>query len=562
MSIAADWMTHDPLTAEASTELVEALSRMVRHRLDHLPIVENDRLIGMLSGPPLLIRLLENGTNGTAKDYRAGDFCHEVPTVDAHDSVEKALEYLKVYPSLPVVDQGRLVGTLSYHDLLGYLQRKLAPDRVRRGSKAPAPERMDSLVNLMRTVSKAADLDGILRAVLSHLNGAMPIDQAFILLHQPGAEGLSVEAAYYGVGERDETPSLMPLQDTLSGYVFLHRKSVRIDDLREERRFPYSHQLLNADDATDLRSVLATPLTDQATSFGVVHFWAARPFAYVDSDLELLELVAGYIASFVQRSWRLEKERQLVQQLQRANQIKDELLAVVTHDLRNTLQGILSHSQVLARKSQDELVTKMANGIRQSAQHMANLTNDLHDLGRLGMRAIRLALKACNVNGVIDAVAEEMSELAQQEKVELRYELQPEELTILADPVRLRQIISNLVSNAIKYNRPGGWVELRTRLEGDWACIDVEDSGIGIELSEQESIFELFQRAGNHKRLDGSGLGLSITRQLVELHGGKLELTSRPQVGTLFCVRLPRRPTPAPAVPIAVGMLGEPSLGL
>jgi signal transduction histidine kinase len=539
MSNAADWMTHDPLTAEASTDLAEALGRMVRHRIDYLPIVNNHRFVGMLSGPDLLNRLPPDP--GTEKRV-AGDYCQSVEPIQVDDSIEQALEQLKRSPNLPVLDNERLVGTLSHRELLGYLQRRLSPERVRRGGKAPAPERMDSLVNLMRTVSKAVDLQGILGAVLNHLQGAMPIDQAFILLHQPGSEGLSLEAAYYGPGRTVPAPNHMPLQDTLSGYVFLHRKSLRIDDLREERRFPHSQELLSADRNADapLRSVLATPLSDLTNSFGVVHFWASRPFAYVDSDLELLELVAGYVSSFVQRSWQLDKERQLVLQLQRANRIKDELLAVVTHDLRNSLQGILSASQVLARRSTDELVTRMATGIRQSAQHMATLTNDLHDLGRLGMQAIRLQLKQCNINEVVQAVVEELREFAQTEQVELR-ELPPcGELLLQADPVRLRQIITNLISNAIKYNRPGGWVEPRTRLEGEWVCLEVEDSGIGIELHEQEAIFELFQRARNHQRLDGSGLGLSITRQLVELHKGKLELTSAPDVGSLFRVLLPR----------------------
>jgi signal transduction histidine kinase len=107
----------------------------------------------------------------------------------------------------------------------------------------------------------------------------------------------------------------------------------------------------------------------------------------------------------------------------------------------------------------------------------------------------------------------------------------------------LRQVLSNLVSNAIKYNQSGGWVQVSAESQAQGVKIVVEDSGIGIPSEEQSSLFELFTRASNHRRRDSSGLGLAISKRLVELHGGSLELFSQPGAGSRFSVVFPG-PTP------------------
>lgn len=546
MSI-AEWMTHDPLTANRNTELQEALARMIRHRVKHLPIVEGQQFFGLLSGPSLLQKVLVEHSVSLeeAGARKAEEFCSDVPRLGPDFTVEQALELLHGHSCLPVLENDKLVGLFTQQNVLSYLMRSIAPNRFRRGSTTPTAHRLDAVVGLLRKVSTASDLDGMLNTIVEHLKHLMPLDQAFILLRPPGDSNMTVGASYLGSDPETKGIELMPVQDTLSGYVVVHRKSLRIDDLREEKRFPHSAQLNKSFEGPELKSVAAVPLMDQSSAIGVFHIWSTKGFAYVDSDVELLELVAGYVAFLIQRSWQLEKERQLVQELQKANRIKDEFLAVVTHDLRNTIQGILSYSQILHRKVTDEKLGRFAKGIVDSAQHMGDLTSDLHDLARLGMQAIRISPKVTPVAPIIALVLDEMSDFARQEQVTVEPVSVSPDLACMADPVRLRQVISNLVSNAIKYNRPGGWVRLGCKQVGDDLVIEVRDSGIGIAENEQSSVFNLFHRASNARRLDGSGLGLSITRQLVELHGGQLELESEVGVGSCFRVKLPARQTAA-----------------
>ena len=530
----AEWMTRDPVVTGADTPLEESLATMIRHRVRHLPVLEDDVFVGLLSAPSLVQHLSQGSLDPTLAASPSRQHISWVKPLEIHDGIDEAIAELQNYSCLPVVDQGRLAGLFSYHNLMNYFMRHLAPQRVRRGGATPSPHRLDSLVNLVRRLGNAEDPDSILQCVLSSLRPLMPVDQAFILFSKPEDESLEVAASFRAKGAEGEYFSHIPVRDTLSGYVHLHARSLLVEDLNQEKRFPSSQDLLQKPSQVPLRSVMAVPLLDHHQSFGLLQFWCKRPYAYLESDLELLELAAGYLASMIQRGRRLDEERE-------ANRIKDEFLAVVTHDLRNTIQGVMSYSQLLQRKAADPRMQTLAKGIVDSARHMSNLTNDLHDLARLGMQAMRVEPETCPLAAAIDQVLEEFNEFAQQQKVTLRPAEIPPELTCRADPVRLRQVLSNLVSNAIKYNREGGAVTVTARREpgSPGVSITVEDNGIGIALDEQVRVFDLFTRASNHRRRDSSGLGLAITKRLVELHGGTVELESEPERGTRFRVYFP-----------------------
>lgn len=561
-----DWMTPDPLTAGADVKLQEALAQMVRHRVRHLPVLDGGDFFGLLSGPSLLQKLLVNREIPLeeAADMPLRNFVEIVGYLSPGDEMEAALARLDGQNCLPVLREQRLEGLFTHQNVLGYLQRQMLPGRVRRGGSTPTTHRLDSLLSLIRSVSTATGLHEIMQMTAHFLRNLMPLSQAFLLVrHQqegrvasrasgefPAIDGkeFKVAASYYARPSLSkEKIDTLPLQDTLSGYVYTHRRSLRIDDLRDEKRFPRSASLWSAEnenqtlgDDVELRSVISTPLMDQHRSFGVLHVWADRPYAYVDSDLELLELVSGYLSFLILRSWQLQKEQNLVQELQQANRIKDEFLAVVTHDLRNSIQGILALAQLLQRRVEEPSLKELTRAIQDSVTHMSSLTRDLHDLAKLGMQAIRLNLSRCLVAATVQLVTQEFSEYARQSEVTLAPIELGAGLEILADPVRIRQIIANLVSNAIKYNRPGGWVRIRGRgLGSGEMLLEVQDNGIGIAPDEQAAVFQLFQQATNNRRLDGSGLGLAISQQLAELHGGRLEVESELGKGSTFRLVLP-----------------------
>ncbi len=542
-----EFMTRDPLTIASDVKLQDALSHMVRHRVRHLPVFDGFTFCGLLSGPWLLRRLHDESPSRLRElgQQPVNQFLSPTPTLEPEQDLTDVFPLLENSHCLPVLQHGRLQGLFSHHNALSSLHRVLSPDQVRRGSPTPTNHRMDSLVSLVRALSAAEDANDpqeILATSSRFLSTLMPLSEAYLLVRQDDSDQFEVMASY--VARESGNPiSSLPLTDTLSGYVYTHRKSIRIDDLVKDKRFPHSLQLHESMlDDKDLKSVIATPLLDRQRAFGVFHIWSDRRYAYVDSDLEMLELVSGYLSFLLLRSWQIRKEKALVNDLKQSNQIKDEFLAVVTHDLRNSIQGILALAQLLERKSADASQKNLSQAIQDSVRHMSSLTGDLHDLAKLGMQAIRLNLGPCNIVSIVSLVLDEFREFAHQEEVQLECAEMPSELILKADPVRIRQIISNLVSNAIKYNRKGGWVRIRASQETEALPairLSIQDCGIGIAADEIGAVFQLFKQATNNRRLDGSGLGLSISQQLAELHGGSLSATSELGEGSVFSLYLP-----------------------
>lgn len=551
----AEFMTCDPLTIGGDIKLQDALTYMVRHRIRHLPVLDGRSFCGILSGPSLLGDLLHRSSfelrNLASLPVR--DFLQCDPPLDPTTKIRDVYARLERTHCLPVVQNGELRGLFSHHNALSSLHRSLCPDQIRRGGATPTTQRMDSLVSLVRSLSATNDTDPqeILETTIKFLTNLMPVSEAFLLIKDDNLEHLNIFGQYpnslqTGPVTNESIPpnstpgKAIPIVDTLSGYVYTHRRSLKIDNLQTEKRFPRSLQLHQAAlEVKDLKSVIATPLMDRHRAFGVFHLWSDQRYAYVDSDLETLELISGYISFLILRAWQIRKEKALVAQLQKANQIKDEFLAVVTHDLKNSIQGILALTQLLEKKTKDSGHGGLTSAIQDSAKHMSNLTTDLHDLAKLGMQAIRLKKQDCDIVAIINLVFEEFREFARQESVELQAVNLPNRLILWADPLRMRQVVSNLVSNSIKYNRKDGWVRVSACENGSEVELCVQDSGIGIAKEELSRVFELFHQAANNRRLDGSGLGLSLSQQLAELHGGQLTVQSELGQGSTFRLHLP-----------------------
>jgi len=244
-----------------------------------------------------------------------------------------------------------------------------------------------------------------------------------------------------------------------------------------------------------------------------------------------------------ERFWKSLRDNALLRlrtrQLEQSHQIRDEFLAIVTHDLKNAIQGVLMSAYMLNKGLTEDELDEAASQISQSARYMAGLTTDLHDLARLGLKAIKLEPREVDLKDMVRRVVLEQEPAARERGIELRVTQDPS-LKLNADPLRLRQILTNLISNAVKYNRDGGWVEVRWVVENGRVTLEVQDSGNGIAPEERERVFELFSRLGDGSgKVEGSGLGLAITRQLVELHQGDLELWSKIGEGSTFRVKLP-----------------------
>jgi len=226
---------------------------------------------------------------------------------------------------------------------------------------------------------------------------------------------------------------------------------------------------------------------------------------------------------------------------EQANRAKSEFLARMSHELRTPLNAVLGFAQVLQADAQDLLSAgqrQRVDHIHAAGRHLLALINDVLDLARIESGMVDLAPETLVWSDVVSDVLGLMAPLARTRNVSLR----PGDLscTVVADRQRLRQVLMNLVSNAIKYNRPGGYVDIEARNLPGWRVLAVQDSGRGLSSAQLDALFEPFNRLGVEREgIEGTGIGLSIARQLVSHMGGRIEVRSTPGVGSVFEVWLP-----------------------
>jgi signal transduction histidine kinase len=237
----------------------------------------------------------------------------------------------------------------------------------------------------------------------------------------------------------------------------------------------------------------------------------------------------------------------LLRELELASENKSAFLAGMSHELRTPLNAVIGFSQVLKRRMAGELNARQAayvEDIVESGEHLLALINDVLDLARVEAGRMELALEPVSIVDAIDLALTMVRERAEQHSISLSSRIEPDLPKVEADRVRLRQVVLNLVTNAVKFTPDGGRVEVRARrASGNEVEVAVSDTGIGIPREERERIFEEFHRVTEAGAAEGAGLGLPLTRRLIELHGGRISVESAVGAGSTFTVRLPVRRT-------------------
>ncbi|ACC73641.1 PAS domain S-box protein [Paraburkholderia phymatum] len=220
-----------------------------------------------------------------------------------------------------------------------------------------------------------------------------------------------------------------------------------------------------------------------------------------------------------------------------ANRAKDQFLANISHELRTPLNGILGYAQMLQRDARlDARQLASVGVIEQSGQHLLTLINDILDFARLGAGKLELQVGEVSLRGFLETIAEIVAVRAQQKRLVLNYVAAPDlPAVVRVDERRLRQVLLNLLANAVKFTDRGEVTLSVSRGAAGRVRFEVRDTGIGVSADRLEAIFQPFEQAGDHtRRSGGAGLGLAISRQLVRMMGGEIEVTSSAGEGSVF----------------------------
>jgi len=301
----------------------------------------------------------------------------------------------------------------------------------------------------------------------------------------------------------------------------------------------------------NLHSVIAVPLLVQQELHGVIEVVTIKDPAFARENLEILSVVANDIAIGLSRKRlmndlrmkNLELESQTEKTLEASDTLK-KFLAMFSHELRSPLNSIIGFSELLTAEMQDmppERMQEFMANIRTSGKHLQQILNDILDLSRIEAGQLELHIASYPAAYFEETVARLLAAPMEAKQIRLTWNLDPELDELVVDQTRFKQILINLVSNAVKFSREGAEVIVASHRVGNDMVFSVQDFGIGIRPEEIAGLFRPFRQAasGKGKNKEGIGLGLAITKKLVELHGGTIWVESEWEKGTTFSFKIP-----------------------
>ncbi len=316
----------------------------------------------------------------------------------------------------------------------------------------------------------------------------------------------------------------------------------------ERRRRIVSEEIDASDDplVADLREMGVTayachPLLAHGRLVGTLGFGTRKRPGFEPDELSLMQTVADQIAITLDRARLMNELRLRAEELARATRAREELLAVVSHDLRNALNAILSYTDLLTQHAPEDEgpAVRYLDGIRLAGRWMSHYIQDLLDMARLDEGGIRIDPRPEAVPELVEEAMGMLRPLARDRELTLEVDVPDALARALVDRGRFVQVLSNLVGNAIKFTPDGGRVAVRARADADDGVrLEVEDNGPGIAAEDTEAVFDRFWQ-GDATDRRGAGLGLAIAKRIVEAHGGRIGLASHPGQGTTFYFTLP-----------------------
>ena len=396
-----------------------------------------------------------------------------------------------------------------------------------------ALEQQTATADILKIISQSVvEIEPVFQAIVDRAARLCSADAAMIL--RPDGTDLVVMALFpfpqntsFVIGQR-----IKPDRTTGFGRAFLDGSVAHIADPAAE---PETRRL----DGTRM----GVPIVRDGAVIGVIGLARGGVHPFSESEIRLIQTFAAQAAIAIENTRLFDEIKETSRQLNVANRHKSEFLANMSHELRTPLNAIIGFSDVLAERMLGELNPKQAeylDDIRSSGQHLLSLINDILDLSKVEAGRMELTLSDFSLRAALSNGVSMVRERAVSHGI--RLDLVVDEIDVIsADERKVKQIVFNLLSNAIKFTPDGGTISVIGGLDGDHARVSVRDSGIGIATADQARIFEEFRQAAQRSdaSAQGTGLGLTLTKAFVELHGGRIWVESEIGKGSTFSFTLP-----------------------
>ncbi|MGD2118202.1 MAG: GAF domain-containing protein [Chromatiales bacterium] len=304
---------------------------------------------------------------------------------------------------------------------------------------------------------------------------------------------------------------------------------------------PFWQPLKQVTDKLGLASCWSEPIFDsKGNVLGAFAIYFSEPRTPQASDINSIEHAANLAGIAIQQKHKEESLIRAERLAVSANIAKSEFLSNMSHELRTPLNAIMGFGQLLEMTSEDSATQQNAGEIVKAGRHLLELISDILDLSTIEAGKLQLAMQHCRLGAVVDECLSLVRPLAQKQRVRINNNITDTTRSCVhVDPVRLKQVLLNLLSNAIKYNLPDGTVTLESEVVDDkFLRIQVNDTGKGLTRQQQQKLFQPFERLDTDKSIEGTGIGLAISKRLIELMGASMGYASQQGQGSSFWVQL------------------------
>lgn len=394
--------------------------------------------------------------------------------------------------------------------------------------------RLERILEISRELTSTVAVEPLLHKIVEVAAELTDSEASSILLLDVRTGELRFRAASNDPFQLRDIP--VPVEDSIAGAVLVSGEAAIISDTHAD---PRHYEVVGQRTGRETRSLLAVPLQIKERRIGVLETINKQEGdTFGQEDVETLTTLAAQAAVAIENARLVEALRQAYERLGELDKLKSDFIAIASHELRTPLSLILLYAAVVGETAgpQMDVVLRAALRLKHIIETMLNLRH--LETGQMMLAPVSFDLRA-EVQEACDAY----EIIAEANELVLEIDLPDEEVTVQADEEKVRVVLDNLISNAVRFTPAGGRVQVALCSRGNEVEISVADTGVGIPPQELERIFDRFYQVEDHMTREhgGMGLGLSIVRGLVELHGGRVRVESVPDQGSRFVVVLPAR---------------------